>query len=194
MIYESCGICIKVKSWQISLQSQLLIKQTICSSIHHMNDHQQSPEGLAFIMPLIGCMTSQVRSQVSKICKHAGYSLTPEEADTLMIIHHCDGLPQTQLANVLGKDKAAITRLMNALVKSGLVGRIQDQQDRRVLRAQITAEGKQAFIQVWPELMKLSDQALKGIPAQNIHIMQQTVTTINENLAVYRQDCACKET
>ena len=156
--------------------------------IHNMNadKQQQNKDGLAIVMPLIGCMTSHVRSQVSRICKDAGYNITPEEADTLMIIRHCDGLPQSQLALILGKDKAAITRLMNTLVKSGLVERIQDQQDRRIVRAQITEEGKQAFIQVWPELKKLSDQALAGISSQDIMLMQRTLTTINANLGALR--------
>jgi len=150
-------------------------------------DLQQQPNhGLGAIMPLIGCMTSQVRFQVSRICKDAGYNLTPEEADTLMIIRHCDGLPQSQLANILGKDKAAVTRLMNSLVKSGLVGRVQDQQDRRIVRAQITEQGKQAFVQVWPELKKLSDQALFGISAHDLALMQQTLKAINANLGVIK--------
>ncbi|MDQ6970712.1 MAG: MarR family transcriptional regulator [Mariprofundus sp.] len=145
-------------------------------------DLQQHNDGLAAIMPLIGCMTSQVRSHVSRICKATGYNLTPEEADTLMIIRHCDALPQSRLANILGKDKAAVTRLMNALVKSGLVGRVQDEQDRRIVRAQITEEGKQAFVQVWPELKKLSDLALQGIATHDLHSMQKTLMTINANL------------
>jgi len=147
--------------------------------------HQQN-DGLGAIMPLIGFMTSHVRSHVSRICKDAGYNITPEEADTLMIIRHCDGMPQSQLANILGKDKAAVTRLMNTLVKSGLVGRVQDQQDRRIIRAQITEEGKQAFIQVWPELNKFSDQALAGIPAKDLESMRQTLIAINVNLGALR--------
>ncbi len=143
---------------------------------------QQKQDGLGAIMPLIGCMTSHVRAQVSRICKQAGYNLTPEEADTLMIIRHCNGLSQSQLATILGKDKAAVTRLINALVKSGLVGRIRDQQDRRIIRARITAEGEEAFVQVWPALMRLSDQALRGIPASDLAAMRQTLAAINANL------------
>ena len=152
---------------------------------------QQSNDSLGAIMPLIGCMTSHVRSHISRICKNAGYNLTPEEADTLMIIRHCNGLSQSQLANILGKDKAAVTRLINSLVKSGLVGRIQDQQDRRIIRARITEEGKQAFVQVWPELMKLSDQALDGISSQDLTAMRKTLDAINTNLGTLRKD-ACQ--
>jgi len=158
----------------------------ISANIHIMERDQQQPDsdGLGIIMPLIGCMTAQVRSHVSRICRDAGYHLTPEEADTLMIIRHCDGLPQSQLANILGKDRAAITRLMNSLVKSGLVERVQDKQDRRIIRAQITEEGKLAFIHVWPELMKLSNQALAGIPSKDIALMQKTLGAINANLSI----------
>jgi len=138
--------------------------------------------GLGAIMPLIGCMTSHVRHHISRICRDAGHTLTPEEAGTLMIIRHFDSLPQSKLASILGKDKAAVTRLMNALVKSGLVGRVQDEQDRRVIRAQITAAGDQVFVKVWPELMKLSDDALKGISDEDIEQLGITLQLINDNL------------
>jgi len=133
-------------------------------------------------MPLIGCMTSHVRHHISRICRDAGHNLTPEEAGTLMIIRHFDSLPQSKLASILGKDKAAVTRLMNALVKSGLVGRVQDEQDRRVIRAQITAGGDRVFVKVWPELMKLSDDALKGISDKDIEQIGNTLQLINDNL------------
>ena len=143
---------------------------------------QQIKEGLGAIMPLIGCLSSHVRYQVSKICKAADYNITPEESDTLMIIRHFDGLQQSQLASILGKDKAAVTRLMNTLVKSGLVERVQDQQDRRIIRAQITEEGKQAFVQLWPEFVKLSDHALSGISSEEANRACDVLSKINANL------------
>jgi len=148
----------------------------------------RNSEGLGTIMPLIGYMTSHVRCHVSRICKDAGYNITPEEADTLMIIRHFNGLPQSQLAKILGKDKAAVTRLMNTLVKSGLVGRKQDQQDRRIVRAQITEEGELAFVRIWPELMKMSEVALTGIDKQDLDLMRSVLNAINTNLAALSDD------
>lgn len=147
-----------------------------------IDPQHQLNEGLGVIMPLIGCMTSHVRYHVSRICRDAGYNITPEEADTLMMIRHFDGLPQSRLASILGKDRAAVTRLMNALVKSGLVGREQDQKDRRIIRAKITEEGELAFVQIWPELKKLGDQALRGIPSQDLECMREVFVAINANL------------
>jgi len=138
--------------------------------------------GLGAIMPLIGCMSSHVRQHISRICRDAGHMLTPEEAGTLMIIRHFNGLPQSRLASILGKDKAAVTRLMNALVKSGLVERVQDEHDRRVIRAQMTTDGEQVFVKVWPELIKLSNGALNGISEHELEQLAKTLQVINANL------------
>ena len=151
---------------------------------------QQRQEGLGAVMPLIGFLSSHVRYHVSRICRQAGYNITPEEADTLMIIRHFHGLPQSRLADILGKDKAAVTRLMNNLVKSGLVGREQDQQDRRIVRANITDEGERAFAQVWPELMKLSGQAMHGISKEELAGLQETLARINANLGRLTEECS----
>jgi len=154
-----------------------------------IDPQRQSSDGLGVIMPLIGCLTSHVRYHVSRICKDAGYHLTPEEADTLMIIHHFNGLPQSKLARILGKDKAAVTRLMNSLVNSGLVCRVQDQQDRRVIRTEVTGEGEKAFIDIWPELMKLSDQALSGVSDVDLARTQKLLSSINANLRLLSEQC-----
>ena len=155
-----------------------------------IDPQQRQQEGLGAIMPLVGFLTSHVRYHVSRICRDAGYNITPEEADTLMIIRHFDGVPQTRLADILGKDKAAVTRLMNSLVKSGLVGREQDQKDRRIVRAQITPEGEEAFVTVWPQLLRLSNQALDGIGESQLAEMQSTLAAINANLGRLTDSCS----
>ena len=176
----------------------ILIMSTIDNVNYHgygfalmnIDPEQQRHEGLGSVMPLVGFLTSHVRYHVSRICKDAGYNITPEEADTLMIIRHFHGLPQSRLAEILGKDKAAVTRLMNSLVKSGLVGREQDQQDRRIVRARITEEGERAFVQVWPQLMKLSEEALESIGEEQLAALRQTLAAINANLGRLTDSCA----
>ncbi|MDQ6954614.1 MAG: MarR family transcriptional regulator [Mariprofundaceae bacterium] len=145
--------------------------------------HTPLDRGLGIMMPLIACMTSKVRYQVSCICEEEDYPLTPEEADTLMVIHHLEGLPQSQLATVLGKDKASVTRLMNALVKSGLVGRMQDINDRRIVRACITAEGKKAFTHIFPKLIALSGHVLEGLSSEEFDTARRVLTHMMDNLS-----------
>jgi len=137
---------------------------------------------IAKLMPLMGRITCHVRNQASKVYKELGYDLTPEAADTLMIIHHFDGLPQKHLADILGKDKAAITRLLNTLVRSQLVERIQDLEDRRIIRAYITDEGKAAFQDIKPRLQVISDEMLKGINPQDYEHALTTLSSIIANI------------
>jgi len=145
-------------------------------------------EGLAALMPLLNRLNCHVRHKMSKVYAKLGYALTPETADALMIIHHFDGLPQKKLADILGKDKASITRLLNSLVKSHLVERIQDQQDRRVIRAHITPEGQHAFVQIHPAIQVMNDDILKDVSEADFNHMMQTFSTIIGSLNCPNQD------
>ncbi len=136
------------------------------------------------LMPLMGHLMCHVRQQTSQAYAELGYDITPEAADALMIIQHFDGLPQKKLADILGKDKASITRLLNSLVKCQLVERVQDLEDRRIIRAHITQEGKMVFQSILPKLHALSNQALEGISEQDFSRLLQTMAAIVANTSV----------
>ncbi len=138
--------------------------------------------GLGAIMPLVGRLLSLTGARISRACAGAGYALTPEEAGALMVLFDCDGLPQSHLARILGKDKAAVTRLMNALVRSGLVERVQDARDRRIVRAFVTREGRAAFARLMPELERISAEALRGVDAAALEGVRSTLARIVANL------------
>ncbi len=155
-----------------------------CSYDAPMNQHQSTTLNIKIgqLMPLMGHLMCYVRQQTSQIYAQLGYDITPEAADALMIIHHFDGLPQKKLADILGKDKASITRLLNSLVASKLVERIQDQQDRRIIRAHITKEGIDAFGKICPELQTLSDETLQNIGEAEFNQAVSTLTAIVNSL------------
>ena len=57
--------------------------------------------------------------------------------------------------------RPAASRLVNELVKKGLLRREHDQQDRRVVRLHLTAEGERALVVVHAEAMSLLGQVLE---------------------------------
>ncbi len=146
-----------------------------------MDDLQCENIKIGELMPLMGHLMCYVRQQTSQAYAELGYDITPEAADALMVIQHFDGLPQKKLADILGKDKASITRLLNSLVKCQMVERIQDLEDRRIIRAHITEEGKAVFQKILPKLHALSDLALADINEHDFNILLQTMTTIVRN-------------
>ena len=146
-----------------------------------MDDLQCENIKIGQLMPLMGHLMCYVRQQTSQAYAELDYDITPEAADALMIIQHFDGLPQKKLADILGKDKASITRLLNSLVKCQLVERIQDLEDRRIIRAHITEEGKAVFQKILPKLHALSDLALAEINEHDFNTLLQTMAAIVAN-------------
>jgi len=148
-----------------------------------MKDFQPSTDiEIGAIMPLIGQLMCFMRQQTSQAYKDLGYDITPEAAQALMIIQHFEGLTQTKLAHILEKDKASITRLLNSLVQLNLVERIQDTNDRRIIRAHITAKGKNTFSQFMPKLHALSDLTLQGISEADFKQTLSTLHRITNNI------------
>jgi len=148
-----------------------------------MKDFQPSTDiEIGAIMPLIGQLMCFMRQQTSQAYKDLGYDITPEAAQALMIIQHFEGLTQTKLAHILEKDKASITRLLNSLVQLNLVERIQDTNDRRIIRAHITAKGKNTFAQFMPKLHALSDLTLQGISEADFKQTLSTLHRITNNI------------
>ncbi|WP_157753626.1 MarR family winged helix-turn-helix transcriptional regulator [Ghiorsea bivora] len=133
-------------------------------------------------MPLIGQLMCFMRQQTSQAYKDLGYDITPEAAQALMIIQHFEGLTQTKLAHILEKDKASVTRLLNSLVQFNLVERIQDHEDRRIIRAHITPKGQNIFEQFIPKLHALSDMTLQGISDTEFTQMINTLNQITNNI------------
>ncbi|MDQ7002192.1 MAG: MarR family transcriptional regulator [Ghiorsea sp.] len=149
----------------------------------HMEDLQPCEDiKIGNMMPLIGHLMCFMRHQISQAYKELGYDITPEAAQALTIIQHFDGLTQTKLAQILGKDKASITRLLNSLVQLGLVERMQDSNDRRIIRAHITIKGKNTFQQFLPKLHALSDLTLQGISEEDVKQTLHTLTRITSNI------------
>ena len=143
-----------------------------------LNDPKNPEIALGALMPLISRIMCHVRQQTSQIYKALGYDLTPETVATLLIIRHLGGLPQTELAHILGKDKASVTRILNTLVSNNLVSREHDTHDRRVIRATITDEGKLAFQKIYPAIQTLSDTVLAGIPEAEFNIAVKVCSDI----------------
>ena len=76
-------------------------------------------DGLGF---LANQLSFALRQNVGRECEAAGYKATPEGLGILFLLSRQDGLTQSQISEFLAKDKAAITRLLNALEKEGLAG------------------------------------------------------------------------
>ena len=75
--------------------------------------------------PAVGCMIGtayqKLLSLLSSALRDAGLDVTTSEYLVLRALYHGDGIQQCEIADMVGKDKAAICRCVAGLEKKGLV-------------------------------------------------------------------------
>jgi DNA-binding MarR family transcriptional regulator len=83
----------------------------------------------------------------------ARYGLSRGKFTLLMQLYLADekGLTPSECAERAGVTKATITGLLDGLERDGLVRRLPDSQDRRMLRLQLTDKGRDFLSQMLPD-------------------------------------------
>ncbi|MFQ5581567.1 MAG: MarR family winged helix-turn-helix transcriptional regulator [Mariprofundaceae bacterium] len=124
------------------------------------------------------------RQGINRKLEGAGYNVRHEELGVLIVLNQEDDQTQSQLSESLAKDKAVITRLLNRLVKDGLVERRHDAKDRRIVRARLTTAGKQTSQRLLPMLWDFISKALEGVDQKEFKdacgVLQQILANLRK--------------
>ena len=136
-------------------------------------------DGLGF---LANQLSFAIRQNIGRECEAVGYKATPEGLGILFLLSRQDGLTQGQISEFLGKDKAAITRLLSALEKERLVSRSADAVDRRVVRSFLSKKGKEAVDQMIPAFKSFFTEVLDGVDPDEFAVAQRVLQKIIANL------------
>lgn len=88
----------------------------------------------------------------------------------------------TDLCNVLNLSKSSATQLIERLVKSGLVGRVDDTDDRRIIRLHITQNGEKEFTVLKKKLMDRMLKTFSRIPAKDVRELVRIHTNLIQSL------------
>ena len=74
----------------------------------------------------------------------------------------------TEVGNLLELSKSSSTQLVERLVKAGLVKRIHDEEDRRIVRLNITENGKKEFITIKSRIIEEMQRVFSKIPSKDL--------------------------
>jgi DNA-binding MarR family transcriptional regulator len=100
--------------------------------------------------------------------ERGGVALTPEEFLVLEMLSVRNGLTQSELTLAAVRDRTTVTRLVDGLVRKGLVRREHGTQDRRVVRTLSTLKGRRLHQQALEMVARLRTIALKGLAAEQV--------------------------
>jgi DNA-binding MarR family transcriptional regulator len=90
------------------------------------------------------------------------YVITPAQWGILSFVAHAQEQTIGALAQRLGLDAPAITNIVQRLEHSGLVERVRDREDQRIVKVLLSEEGQEIMHSLQPVFEAFNEQLLPG--------------------------------
>jgi DNA-binding MarR family transcriptional regulator len=119
-------------------------------------------------------VAGQINQRLDEICKREG--ITHDQYNVLRILRGAGaaGHPRCEIARRLISRAPDVTRLVDRLVRAGLVERSWAPENRRLSIARITGEGLRLLATIDPQLEAVRDEVVDGIPEADLEAFAQT--------------------
>lgn len=121
------------------------------------------------------------RNYAQRQLKANGFNITIDQWLTIKAILENPGITQNEIGDLVFKDNASVTRIINLLVKSEFITRKIHQKDRRKTNLEVTGSGKEIIIKVQNLVENNRKTALKNVSENELEIMNSALLKISEN-------------
>lgn len=122
------------------------------------------------------------RQFAQKRIKEAGFSITIDQWLILKNIQQNPEVNQHELSRKVFKDSASVTRIIDILVKTNLLKRETNEQDRRKNFLRVTEKGSDILSGVQHIVLQNRAQALKGIELKELEALKKNLQQIIKNV------------
>ena len=129
----------------------------------------------------VAVLSSRRRCAVARRVHHSGISLG--HLQILWILQEHGPLPVSRLADWLGIGAPNATGLLDRMEQRGLVERARDAEDRRVVLARMTDEGRAAIAEHDGWRFELVEQLLAPLPTDQLLAVAAGVRRIRDEVA-----------
>jgi DNA-binding MarR family transcriptional regulator len=110
-----------------------------------------------------------------------GFEITIDQWMVLKAIDDSDDITQIGLAEIVFKDKASVTRIIDMLLNAGYLIRNDHPESKRRSQLTITRKGKSLLADIRPQVLKNRRQALKEISENEMRITEKVLKKIAVN-------------
>ncbi|AIF50767.1 MarR family winged helix-turn-helix transcriptional regulator [Pelosinus sp. UFO1] len=139
--------------------------------------HFKLDDSLGFWINVVaGKMKNELNRSISK------YDITAEQWAVLSRLWEEQGITQKDLAERTGKDQPNTGRILDKLEKKGLVNRIPDTQDRRIVLVYLTDTGCELKEKLIPIATDVLIRAQRGIDDKDITYLKQILEKLSRNI------------
>lgn len=121
------------------------------------------------------------RNYAQRQLKLHGFTITVDQWLIIKAILENPEITQNEIGNLVFKDNASVTRIIDLLVKSEYVNRTVHPNDRRKTNLQVTEPGLKIIKDVQKIIETNRKTALEGISNEDLEIMNNALLKISEN-------------
>lgn len=130
-------------------------------------------------------LSQHMADRLIRKMKKNGIDMDIDEWIAMVHIHHFEKQNQNQLVKATGRNKTAVTRLVNDLEEKGWVERLEDKNDRRNNHIVLTDNGKK----VYGVAVKLAEDttldSLDGVSEKDYQQWRKVTEKLLENAKSY---------
>ncbi|MDQ7070150.1 MAG: MarR family transcriptional regulator [Rhodobacterales bacterium] len=122
------------------------------------------------------------RRQLAAAFEARGHKISAEEWAVLLILWNKDAVMPSVLADRTIRDRTTMTRMIDTMVRKGMVRREVDAADRRKSLIMLTDQGRALQGPLGGIAKTMIDASLAGIAAQDMEITLRVLRAMTENL------------
>jgi len=121
------------------------------------------------------------RIYAQKKLREYGFKITIDQWLVIKSILENPTITQQELGEMVFKDNASVTRIIEILVQSGYLERSVNEEDRRKSHLKVTVSGKQIIKKVHGLVLENRKTALAGVSLNELDILNKTLNQIIKN-------------
>ncbi len=125
--------------------------------------------------------TRLVKLSYSQAFKSHGFDITPEQWVVIEQLYYNNGQSQNDLASFSFKDAPTISRIIDLLVKKGVVIREKGNQDKRARNVLLTASGQKLVESMEPLVSELRSRGWKNLSQNDFDDFVRIIDQVFDN-------------
>lgn len=111
------------------------------------------------------------------------YELTPDQYVILnLLLENDEIMYQRQLAEIMFKDRANISRIIDIMHRNGLIEKVPDSNGRRIYKLVVTEKGKELRNRVLPTDKELRAVITENISEEELNSIFHILEKMNKNI------------
>lgn len=127
-------------------------------------------------------LSYDMRTHISPKLGHVGMNLAPQQLRAMRLIWSQENTTLVDLSKTLKRDKGQVTRIIDELVKAGMVKREPNPADKRSKLLKLTEKGYGTFEAIEQVEADFSDELIKGIKKEHLDIFFFVSDQLSKNM------------